>query len=103
MEHQDWNEISWKRPTTATTTIRSNLPKRKQIDTDDPPPPSKISISTGQYLQNARNAKNLTRKQLANKINIKEADIAEVETGNGVLNKSIVRKLANALRVKVKL
>jgi ribosome-binding protein aMBF1 (putative translation factor) len=100
MEHQDWDNVGWNRPPSERPVKKV---RKKPIDTDDPPPPPKVTLSQGGALQLARSIKKLTRKQLAQKINVRESEVAEVETSKGVLNKGVVRKMAQALGVQVKL
>ena len=54
-----------------------------------------------QAIIKGRNAKNLTRTQLAQMINVKPNVITEYESGNPIVNKNILRKLEKVLKIRL--
>jgi len=73
----------------------------KKLDDPDAAPAKTVSFDLRTQIQKARSAKNLTRKQLAQKLNIKEAVIASYENGSAIPDANILNKLNRALGVKL--
>ncbi|CAG8473793.1 11821_t:CDS:2 [Paraglomus brasilianum] len=69
---------------------------------NDVAPPSKLSPSVGKLIQQARQAKGLTQKDLAMKISEKANVINDYEMGRTIPNDGVLRKLERALAVKLK-
>lgn len=61
-----------------------------------------ISLSFGKRLMQARNAKGITQKDLAQMINEKSGVINEYENGRAVPNPNIINKLEKALGTKLR-
>lgn len=73
--------------------------KRDQaLDGPDPPPPAKSQLSIALELQQARLAKKITQKKLAESLNVPKKEIIEYESGARVPNKAMVRKIMNHLK-----
>ncbi|KAL1919815.1 uncharacterized protein VTP21DRAFT_1746 [Calcarisporiella thermophila] len=65
-------------------------------------PPPKIDISVGRAIQKARQEKNLTQKDLAQRINEKANIINDYEMGRAIPNNQILGKLERILGVKLR-
>lgn len=59
----------------------------------------KISKEVAQSILEARIAKKLTRKQLANQLNLKEYMIEDIETMKAVYNGDLIAKIKNHLQL----
>lgn len=62
----------------------------------------KIDKSVAQKIQKARNDLNMTRKELAQKINEKETVLAEYEKGTAIPNTQILNKIEKVLKQKLR-
>lgn len=62
----------------------------------------KIDKSISQNIQNARAAQNLTRKELAQKMNQPVSVIAEYENGKAIPNANLINKLEKVLKTKLR-
>ncbi|PKY52474.1 ylMBF1 [Rhizophagus irregularis] len=65
-------------------------------------PPPKISLSVGKAIQQARQAKGLTQKELGQKINEKANIINDYEMSRTIPNPAIIGKLENILNIKLR-
>jgi hypothetical protein len=59
-----------------------------------------VPPNVSQLIINGRNAKNLTRKQLALGLNFKEDVIADIENGKAIYNGNIIARIKKYLGVK---
>ena len=100
VEHQDFK----------TVVFRKDKPKEKKPTYVPGPqgdvvagekPFKKISQDFKLELQKARQAKNWTHKDLANKIAVREAVIKEYENGKAIPNGNLINKLNTALEIKL--
>ncbi|OMJ24548.1 Multiprotein-bridging factor 1 [Smittium culicis] len=74
-----------------------------KLDRDDVvAPPPKVDISVGRAMQQARQAKSLTQKELAVKINEHQSVINDYEAGRAIPNQQILGKLERVLGVKLR-
>ncbi|XP_013417324.1 endothelial differentiation-related factor 1 [Lingula anatina] len=62
----------------------------------------KVDRSMAQVIQQARQAKGLTQKDLATKINEKQQVVNEYESGKAIPNQQVISKLERALGVKLR-
>ena len=62
----------------------------------------KVSMDVGKLIQKARQAKNMTQKDLATKICEKPQVVTEYEGGKAVPNQAILAKMERALEVKLR-
>ncbi|KAF8373768.1 mbf-1 [Pristionchus pacificus] len=62
----------------------------------------RVSLSLGQAMQKARQAKEWTQKDLSTAINEKPQVVSEYETGKAVPNQQILAKMERALGVKLR-
>jgi len=94
--HQDWTTVVIRRPKKK---MEEDIYAKVKFETEDvkikyvPPNISQIII-------NGRNAKNLTRKQLALGLNFKEDVIADIENGKAIYNGNIIARIKKYLGVK---
>lgn len=104
MDHQDWKPIVLRK-----TEHKSQPPqhstgykKLKNLDSDNPEAPKTLGLTVAKRIQQGRVSKNLTQKQLAQKINVKPQVITEYETGKAIPNQTILNKIARTLGIKLK-
>ncbi|CUM51914.1 unnamed protein product [Debaryomyces tyrocola] len=69
---------------------------------DDVVPTKKLDMNVGKAIQQARQEKKLTQKDLATKINEKPNVINDYEAGRAVPNQQLLGKLERALGVKLR-
>ncbi|VDK52590.1 unnamed protein product [Anisakis simplex] len=62
----------------------------------------RVSLTLGKVLQQARQAKEWTQKDLATRVNEKPQVVAEYENGKAVPNQQILSKMERALGVKLR-
>lgn len=58
-------------------------------------------IKIGNFIRECRKNKNLNQKQLADKLFVEPKTISKWETGNGLLDVSIMKKLCNELDISL--
>lgn len=61
-----------------------------------------ISLDVGKLIQQGRQAKNLTQKDLATKINEKPQVITDYEAGRGIPNNVIIGKIERVIGIKLR-
>ncbi|VEL22003.1 unnamed protein product [Protopolystoma xenopodis] len=61
-----------------------------------------VSADVGKAIMQARQAKGLTQKDLATKINEKPQIVSDYETGKGVKNQNVLAKMEKVLGVKLR-
>lgn len=72
-----------------------------KVDTDDPTKPKTVSKDLAKQIIQARNAKKMTQKQLAQRINEEVSVITKYENGKAIVNHSILQKIRKALGCKL--
>lgn len=105
MEHQDWKPVVWNKKNKQKDTKHNQRQGNKtfrQLDSDNPLAPSKITLKYGQAIQKERCKNNMTQKQLAQKINVSVAVIRSYETSNTVPNGIILQKINKLLGLNLK-
>ena len=102
MSHQDWEPVGWNKPKSGTKPPSSQRIKKHVAESDDPPPPPSIDHQLKTILQKGRIAKGLSQKALAKQLNLQESLIGSYESGKGIPDKQILRKIAKALNIKLK-
>ncbi|TCD68252.1 multiprotein-bridging factor 1 [Steccherinum ochraceum] len=65
-------------------------------------PPAKVAPSVGKAIQTARMEKELSQKDVANKINEKPSVLQDYEAGRAIPNPQILSKLERVLGVKLR-
>ena len=63
---------------------------------------NRVTREQGLMIQNARNKKGLTQKQLANQIRVKPDIISHYENGKAILNNQIISNLERKLNIKLR-
>ena len=127
MEHQDWTPIVIRRQDMKNKKMTLNeaqqkglaietikkvqggknntnkyVPTQKIEDEDGPTKIKFVSTNIGQKIAQARAAKSLSRKDLANRLNVKESVIADHENGKAVYNGQFLQRMAQILGVSLK-
>ena len=74
----------------------------KTAAVDDVVPTKKVEASVGKAIQQARQEKKLTQKDLATKINEKPNVVNDYEAGRAVPNQQLLAKMERALGVKLR-
>jgi putative transcription factor len=101
-EHQDWTPVVLRK--TDKKIIPPLQPGNKQfqqLDGDEPEAPKTVGLSVGKQIQQARTAKKMTQKDLAQKINVKPSVIQEYETGSAIPEPKVTRKISQVLGIKI--
>jgi len=62
----------------------------------------KVSMDVGKLIQKGRQAKGMTQKDLATKINEKPQVVTEYESGKALPNQAILSKMERALEMKLR-
>lgn len=121
MSHQDWTPViigkkrnnqkeltnsetvilktSQSNKQNKTTTNISKIEDKMNNDTFELP---KVTQGLKQQIQQARQEKNLTQKQLAQKCNLTESVIKNYESGNIVPSQGDIDKMSKALGIRLK-
>lgn len=111
--HQDWKTVVMKPAKAATqiqvqpkeqnaTTTLGGKPAwkiEKQVDSDVGKPVNYVSAETARAIIGGRTAAKLTQKQLAQRLNIPEKDIKDIESGKAVENKGLVARIKRVLNM----
>ncbi len=118
MEHQDWKTLVIGKkvnakptetvqkqfaPQNAATITSSQKPAWKieqQVDAETGKPLTLVSSDVAKLIIAARTAQKLTQAQLANKLNVPEKEIKEIESGKAVQNKQLISRIKKVLNVK---
>jgi ribosome-binding protein aMBF1 (putative translation factor) len=106
MEHQDWKAIVLK--PAAPVIVKNIVEKKKPIENssikinenDEVIQIKKVPKEISQLITNARIAKKLSRKDLANQLNFKQDIIDDIETGKAIYNGNQIAKIKKYLGVK---
>ena len=101
---QDWKPVFLvkdKQPTKQENhTNITNV--KKELLNDDVPTLKYVDKELSKEIVNARVAKNLNRKQLANNMNIQENIVADFETGKALHNPQLISKFKSYLGLNKK-
>ena len=114
MEHQDWKTyiIHCKNPNILNREKNINTEKKKNMDEinkenkieqkvkDGELKHNKIDLIISKQIQQARLSRNMTQKQLANKLSIPISEINEMETGRFKYNGQKISKVKRYLKIK---
>ena len=102
MDHQDWEPVSWSKKK-ETTEKKPNVVRDTSVKLDENDEVMAIKYvprEVGTLITNARVANKLTRKELANKLNLKEDVITNIENGTAIYNGNQVAKIKKCLGIK---
>jgi putative transcription factor len=90
-------------PWSSTITIGPDHQKIAKLDRDNEvAPPPKVSPSVGKAMMSARQEKQLSQKDVAQKINEKPSVLQDYESGKAIPNAQILGKLERVLGVKLR-
>ena len=109
MEHQDWNTVVWNKPVKKRETKAERVAREKpsgtkqfiNLDGDNPDAPKKVDYDLRMNIQKARQAKKMTQKELAGKINVQANIVNDYESGKTVPSSAILAKMARVLGTKL--
>jgi putative transcription factor len=103
MNHQDWEKITFKKPETRISQKQNPAGTKefRVLESEDQLPPKKIDNSTAMAIQQARQAKGLTRKELAIGLNIQASVVADYECGKAIPNRQVLGSIGRFLGVKL--
>lgn len=105
MDHQDWKSVVLNKSKPVVTkeivprVVKNNNSSVKLDENDEVITIKKVPHETSLLLTQARIANKLTRKQLANKLNLREDIIADIETGAAIYNGDQIAKIKKALTI----
>lgn len=97
-EKQKKNSPTTIRPTTNSNAIGTST---KVIEDGDVHKINTIGHETGQKIMQARTAKNMSQKDVANKINIPVSEFQKIENGTMKRNGELLNRLGKVLGVKL--
>lgn len=108
--HQDWKQViirkktspGYQKNTLTRNSKLSNNTNSELIDDENPISKKKIDRNISKNIQSARTTQKMTRKQLAQKINIKESVIADYENGKAIPKPEILNKIEKILKTSVR-
>ncbi len=114
--HQDWTPVVIKKnistikkelvpkseatKETKTITGRPAWAIEKQVDDEKSKPVIYVSSETAKEIISGRLSMKLTQKQLAQKLNIQEKDIKDIESCKAVLNKGLISRIKKTLNIQ---
>ena len=116
MDHQDWKPVVWakkpdkkknvKKGSVAVANTNKNFQGqgtgKKIKDDDEIKRIPTVGMAIGKQIAQARNAKKMTQKQLAQAINCQVSVITELENGKAKYNPAVINKVKRALGISIK-
>jgi hypothetical protein len=105
MSHQDWTPLilnKSKEPVIKEIVAKNKITSNSSVKLDENDEVIKIKTVPKEMCNliiNARNIKKLTRKQLANQLNLKEDIITNIETGKAIYDGNQIAKIKKFLGV----
>ena len=103
MDHQDWKPVILKKPVTKQSkpkelVVKNNINSnnnfagtgKKINDDDEITPLPTVGITIGKQIAQARTAKKISQKELANKMNVPLQTIQQNENGKALRNNSLL-------------
>lgn len=79
----------------------TDIDQRKLDENNDGGKHKKISFKVSNLILQSRVALKLNRKDLANKLNVKESIVVEYETGKAIPNNRLLQKMEKILKTKL--
>tara|TARA_B100000405_G_scaffold294756_1_gene248129 strand:- start:844 stop:1170 length:327 start_codon:yes stop_codon:yes gene_type:complete len=102
MSHQDWKPVVFKKSEKPIhIDKKSKSVKKLEDDANDDFSHKKISLELKLAIQQARNAKKMTQKQLASQMNLPVAMIINYENGKAIPNNRFIANLERILSTKL--
>jgi putative transcription factor len=109
MNHQDWKPVVLRKAPEHKSKgpsrpryVESTGVNKKKLDEDEDYRPPTVTSAMGRQIQQARMAKKLTQKQLAQQCNLQAALIQQYEQGKGVYNRPNLNKIGRVLGIHIK-
>ena len=111
MQHQDWKAVVLKNINIVPKNVPKNIVKKDELTRSTVNPSVKldendevlkikyVSKDISQLVINGRIAKKLTRKDLANKLNLKEDIITNIETGKAIYDGDQIARIKKILNL----
>jgi ribosome-binding protein aMBF1 (putative translation factor) len=111
MQHQDWEQVILKNNNTLPKNIPKKIVKKEELpksninssvklnENDEVTKIKYVTKDISQLIINGRIAKKLTRKDLANKLNLKEDIITSIETGKAIYDGNQIAKIKKILNL----
>ncbi len=99
MNNQDWETIFMTK--TKEKTPQQQTGPKPPVDTHQAEPLPKVTVELKTALQQARIAKKLSQKELAQQINVPVSLINDYEKGAAIPNNSFIAKLEKSLGTKL--
>jgi ribosome-binding protein aMBF1 (putative translation factor) len=96
MEHQDFKPVVLRKNKDSQSKSSSHFQSDQKIkleNTEDIVKPKMFSVDFGKKLASLRLQKNMSRKDIAMRLNFKESVISDIENGKLLYDGSIVHKL----------
>ena len=93
MEHQDFKVVVLRKKSPKQPSPNPNPNPKPVQDDGEIVKPKTFTPDFGKKLASLRSAKNMNRKDLALKLNVKESVIADIENGKQLYDGNIVHKL----------
>ena len=102
MEHQDWNPVVFKKQVKKKqVNLKSQSVKKLEDDANDDFAHKKITLDLKLAIQQARNSRQMTQKQLANQMNLPVSMIINYENGKAIPNNRFISNLERVLQTKL--
>jgi len=101
MEHQDFKTLYLRKSKPKPKQTHTFQKERGDVTDDTQKPFKKIGHDFKQALLKARQAKSMSQKDLAQKINVKPTVIQNYETGKVIPNGEIINKMNRVLGIKL--
>ena len=104
MNHQDFKTVVLTKNTykpKQTTNISSELKKQHKLEEDEIPVMKKETLGVRQQLEKGRLAKNLSRKDFAQMLGMKENDYNKIERGECPMDGKVKDKIQRTLGIKI--
>lgn len=113
MSHQDWNPVIFNKPKPLPNNKQSNInlesskprivvtQRDRNLDSTEVEALPKIDIELKKAIQQGRQAKNLTQKELAQLVGVQQSEITNYENGKAIPNNQFIAKLEKSLNCKL--
>lgn len=114
MEHQDWETVVFKKKSQHEIT-REKVPRQnghtvtpsqkpawkieQQVDSENGKPLNLVSSEVAKAIINGRIALKLTQKQLAQRLNLQEKDVKDIESCKAIENKALIARIKRTLGI----
>jgi putative transcription factor len=107
MDGQDWKPVIFKKKTQMeinnekVSTLHTSQSSKKTEENPDSFKINRITGKMGKQISEARVAKKISQKQLANMINLPQKTIQDYENGKAKVDGNIINKLNRVLNIKI--